>query len=217
MHPTREACPRCHQMRTLHFETDGMGGLVDVTPPCPCQDRAQTEQVERSWSDEVDVARRRACICQRCERPTVGRPKVALYCDEHRKEARAQAQRKMYEKRGGEYQARYRKRHRKKLNRKARQRLEDPEVRKRANDYKRQWRAQNRAKVKLQKRRSALRGRTAERMRRYRERVAAGEHTPTRTRWSEDGRRLCLTDGCPSVMEGRAKLCRACKEARAAA
>lgn len=194
--PIGERCPGCGKAQ-VYLDTDGSGRLIEITVPCRCA----------HW-------RRIHGICRYCDRPVTGRPKVALYCDAHRKLAERQRQERYRAKHGAENARRYRERHGDRIRERARAYYrDDPEVRERRNAYKREWRRRNRDKVRAQKRRAAIRNpdRARQYIRRYREEVAAGLRTPKRAPRNERGERLCLTPGCRIVVTGRAKLCDACK------
>lgn len=217
------ATGRCRQCGRLQFRvtTDGRGRLVETPDPCACP-KVRPEVERRAWARTVDRERRRACICQRCDSPTVGKPRVALYCEAHRVEARAAALARFKRKTGPEYQRettrRYVERNREAVRQRARESYQDPEVRERRNEYKRQWRKANREKVRLQKERAALKhyrtnGDASER---WRQRVAAGEHKPKPERRNQHGERLCCHGRCRQVVTGRAKMCERCKARLAA-
>ena len=211
-------CDHCGRKLAVRFDTDGMGRMVEAVEPCgwcqrkraglcqrchtrpvfarkgyglwctPCYPAVQREQQKRIRRREQD-SWKHAGVCMDCKaRPVYGKVGWAETCEACRDKRKCEASKRSYQ--------------------------NDPAKRQARNEYKRQWRKKNRAKVKMQKRRSALRGRTAERMRRYRERVAMGEHNPRRSRWTEDGERLCLRRGCPHVLTGRAKLCDAHRAGR---
>jgi hypothetical protein len=135
---------------------------------------------------------------------------VALYCEVHRAEVRAEAQRKHLAKVGDKHRRAYVARHHDKVLASARKYAH--EHREEMAEYKRQWRKRNRDKVRAQKRRAALRrgGRTPDGIRRWREEVLAGSREPTRAPRNADGQRLCL-HGCRRVLTGRAKICESCK------
>lgn len=222
MRPATPHCGACGQA-LVRFDTDGMGRLVEVPAPCPCQ-RAEAKKPKRlprtpAWRQRIDNDRRRACVCQLCDEPVTGKPKVALYCDAHREERRRETQIESRREKMAAYSRRYRERNREKINRKERARARRD--RKKRAEYKRAWRKLNRDKTAKQKERAALRNfrDPAPGVRRWREEVAAGERTPTQARRNERGERLCLNTGCGSVMAGRAKKCEPCKtrEAREAA
>lgn len=205
-------CPTCGARLRVHLDTDGHGRLEEHVEPCAT---CTAPPKRRAWTGRVNVERRRAAICQLCDAPVTGKPKVALYCDDHRRQARAQAQEKHRAKVGNKHSRAYYARHRDKVIERERARYQnDPEVRRRRNEYKRQWRKLNRDKVRAQKRRAALRrgGDTPESIRRWRKEVEAGIRTPKRARRNARGERLCLTPDCPSVMRGHAKKCEACKQ-----
>ena len=205
----RSGLKRCRQCgkQLERFDVARGGELVSVKVLCRCPFRPK-----RRWTAQVDAERRRACICQRCDQPTVGRPKVALYCAEHRREAYGEAQARHRAKVGNKHQRAYYERHKEKVRRKARAAAQ----RERAEraEYKRAWRKRNRDKVRAQKRRSALRrgGGTPPSVKRWRQAVAAGEHQPQREPRNARGERICL-HGCGTVVRGRAKMCAACKDA----
>lgn len=222
INPLTGRCRQCGK-RQVRFETLGTGHAVEVAAPCPCPKTPPPAppKPKRAWATAVDVERRRAGICQRCDEPTVGKPRVALYCEAHRKEARAEAQRKMRAKVGGRYTRAYAERNREKLAAKARAYYQgDPAVREHRNAYKRLWRKLNRQKVRAQKERAALKHfrELPEWQRHYREDIRAGKRKPKRARTNKNGERLCVTPYCRSVMTGRAKKCLKCKvkEIRAA-
>lgn len=202
----------------VRFDTNGMGHLVEVPDSCSCPwPPPRKPKPRRQPRTDVDHDRRRAAICQHCDEPVVGKPKVALYCETHRKEARAAAQERHRIKTDDAARKRYQEQNREVLNARARERLKDPEVRRRRNEYKRAWRKLNRDKIRAQKQRHALRNfRTnGEPVKRWRAEVEAGVRKPKRARRNRKGQRLCLTPGCRSVMTGRAKLCVYCKHAQA--
>lgn len=215
--PGLSASGRCRECGKpqVRFETNGMGRLVEVPAPCGCVERAQREirVVARTpaWRQRIDNDRRRACICQLCDEPVTGKPKVALYCDTHRAERRKETQVENRKAKMREYSRRYRERNREKVRRKERARAR--RERKQRAEYKRAWRRLNRDKTRAQKQRHALRNfRDPSRSARlWREKVAAGEHAPTPERRNESGDRLCLTPTCPEVVTGRVKLCDGCK------
>src|SRR5690606_35268632 len=98
---------RCRQCGKLQVRpgTDGRGNLLEYADPCPCPKVAPKKpKARRAWLANVDQDRRRACICQRCDEPVVGKPKVALYCEPHRLEARREAWESFRAKVGPEYQ-----------------------------------------------------------------------------------------------------------------
>lgn len=195
-----EPCPGCGR-RPVRLDTRD-GRLVEIDDPCRCP----------TW-------RRLHCVCRWCERPVTGKPKVAVYCERHRKAARAKSQQAYYHSTNGKYAREYRESHREELRIKARLAYQlDPEKRRQRNEYKREWRKRNRDKVRAQKRRAALRrgGETPASIVRWREEVEAGRRTPKRARRNARGDRLCLTPDCPSVMRGRAKKCERCKRREAA-
>jgi hypothetical protein len=201
---------RCGKVRVARFDTDGHGGLVDITPACVCATAAPKKK--RAWALKVDAERRRACICQRCDQPTVGKPRVSLYCLTHHTEVRREIELRHKEKVGQKHVRNFRARHRARLLRKAR--AYHRKHRAQMLDYKREWRKKNRDKVRQQKRRSALRGRTAEAQRRRRADIAAGfraAEPQQPARRNESGERLCLTSSCNAVVRSRAKLCPACR------
>jgi hypothetical protein len=190
-------------------------GRAVYCPPCAEIRKAETTrrlrgiEKPRVTAVKVDKARRRACICQRCDLPTVGRPKVALYCTEHKRAAHKESQRRHHEARGAEHSRRWREKNRAKARRMAREYAR--KNRQRRNDYKREWRARNRDKVRAAKRRWALRGKLAEAQRRHRQRARENGHVPMPAPRNEHGERLCLRDGCTEVVTGRRKLCDTCR------
>jgi len=200
-------CPQC-KIRIERCGTDGNGRLVVERVPCHCR------RPKRRWAVRVDDARRRACICQHCERPVAGKPKVALYCAEHRAEAHTASRLRYRERTGNENGRAYYRRHRRKILRKAR--TYTRRNRDRLCAYKRRWRQANRDKVRAQKRREALRrgGDTPAAIKRWRTEVAAGIRAPGREPRNANGERVCLHD-CGSVVVGRAKLCASCRSAGA--
>lgn len=190
-----ERCAGCLR-RPIRLDTvDGV--LVEIDDPCRCPE----------W-------RRLNAVCRWCDAPVTGRPKVALYCDQHRKLARKRSYRKYLARVGNQNGRAWYRRHRDEVLATARMRHRlDAGARERKNAYKREWRRKNRDKVRAQKRRAALRrcGQTPDYHRRYMAEVAAGIRTPQRAPRNERGERLCLTPGCRRVMKGRAKKCEPCK------
>lgn len=222
INPQTGRCRQCGKLQARHT-TNGMGKLVEVAAPCPCP-KVRPKRTPK-WREAVDDARRLACVCQLCDEPVVGKPKVALYCEAHRVERRKRAVRKWLAKQEVQPWQRYAERNREKLRAKARATYQkNPEERARRNEYKRAWRKLNREKVRAQKERAALRawkkpGPTpTDKTQRYRAEVEAGVRKPRRARRNKAGERLCLTPYCHSVLTGRAKKCDRCKakEARAA-
>lgn len=194
-------CPGCGR-RPIRLDTVD-GKLIEIEDPCRCP----------TW-------RRLNGVCRWCNDPVTGKPKVAIYCDRHRKMALKRSQRTYYQKTGVERSRRYRERNRELLRIKARLLYQlDPEERERRNAYKREWRRHNPEKVRAQKRRYALRraNRNSEYQRRYKQEVKAGIRKPERARRNERGERLCLNPGCEIVVRGRAKKCERCKRAGAQA
>jgi hypothetical protein len=204
---SRRYCGYCRKYRFERFTTSGDGALIDLTPPCRCGKK------HRARAD-VDHDRRRAGLCQRCDEPATGKPKVALYCEAHRKERQKEAQRKHLMKVGNKHQKLYLERHYDRAQKKWRKYHAEHREEKAA--YKREWRRMNRDKVKAQKRRYALRGHSAESARRIKERIRAGEHTTQPTKRNKEGGRTCLHPYCRTVMTGRAKMCERHKQAVAA-
>lgn len=85
INPTTGRCRQCGKLQ-FRIETDGMGRSFEVPKPCPCpKKRAPRSQ---AWREAIDHDRRRACLCQLCDEPTAGKPKVALYCEGHREKRR---------------------------------------------------------------------------------------------------------------------------------
>jgi len=220
-------CSECGRLQ-VRFDTIPLTGrLVEIPTPCRCMVEAARPKPpkpkeRREWASRVDRDRRLACVCQRCDLPTVGKPKIALYCAEHRAEATRERVARHAAKVGDKHVRAYRARNLEKLRRKAREAYQsDPELRARRNEYKRAYRKLNRDKIRADKERAALRNfRTnGEPIKRWREEVGAGLRKPKRARRNRDGERLCLTPGCRSVMHGRARKCERCKgrEAREAA
>lgn len=205
-------CSACGRLQT-RFDTDLQGRVVEIPEPCACMRAAQKPR-GRKWAITVDDARRLACICQRCDLPTAGKPKVSLYCEAHRIEARAETFARHKAKVGNKHEAAYRDRHREKLRRRAR--AQARREREKRAEYKRAWRKRNRDKVRAQKERAALRAwkkpDAYEYHRRYRQEVAAGTRQPKRARRNLRGERLCLTVDCHAVMSGYARKCEACKQ-----
>lgn len=199
----RRYCGYCRKSRLTRFATDGSGRLADLTPACPCGGR--NRQPKKEWAKNVDRERRRAAICQHCDQPVVGKPKVALFCEAHRKASIAAAQKRHLEKVGTKHQDAYKQRHYERM--RAKWRKYHAEHWQEKADYKREWRRKNRDKVKAQKRRHALRGLSAEGARRHKAKVRAGVVKPKSTRRNAQGERLCLAPWCRQVMHGRAKLC----------
>lgn len=218
MNATTTPCDHCGRQRTVRFDTDGAGGMVELVDPCgwcerkragicqrckarpveatkgyglwcaPCKPAVRREQQKKRRAEKQNPLKHRG-ICIDCkDAPVYGKVGWAETCEDCRDERNRESAKRSYQ--------------------------NDPEKRRARNDYKREWRRKNRAKVKMQKRRSALRGRTAERMRAYRERVESGEHVPTTTRRNEAGERLCLREPCEVVLTGRAKLCDNCRAGR---
>lgn len=210
----RIRCPKCRRLVRASFTTDGNGRMVEVIEPCefcerkragicqrckrrpvkarkgsglfcaPCYQPAINERVKRRKAAKDPL--RHAGICADCKAaPVDGKVGWALTCGPCRAERKRASSRRTYQ--------------------------NDEAKRIARNEYKREWRRKNRAKVRMQKRRAALRGKTAETQRRIRERIARGEHVRTRTRWNEHGERLCLRDGCPAVLTGHCKLCPTCR------
>jgi hypothetical protein len=221
INPATGRCRQCGKLQVRHA-TNGMGKLVEVDAPCPCPKVAPPKPKQtREWATTVDRERRRACICQLCDEPVMGKPKVALYCEAHRAEKRAETQARFREKHGDKHQRAYAERNREKLRKRARQRYQrNREERERRNEYKRLWRKLNRDKVRAQKERAALRNFRDPQpgVKRWRAEVEAGVRKPKRARQNQAGERLCVTPYCRQVMQGRAKKCDRCKakEARAA-
>lgn len=211
----RKYCGYCRKHRFATFTTDGNGGLLDLTPPCPCGKK--NRKPTKPWAIAVDRERRRAGICQQCDEPVVGKLKVAIYCELHRKESFERSQRKHKMKVGNKHGRAFYERHRERILARQRKRhAKDAVARERKAAYKREWRRKNRDKVKAQKRRYALRGRSAEAARRIKERIRAGEHKTQPTKRNKDGQRTCLHPYCRTVMTGRAKMCDRHKQAVAA-
>lgn len=228
-------CRHCSRAREPVFEPVP-GGWRDVTPPCGCPGdleerkicgrcrtaRARKRKGERvcdtcrvkcrPWIAGVDVKRRRRGVCQRCDRPVAGRKKQALYCERHRKESQAEAQRRHRRKVGNRHGRAFYRRNRKRILAACRRRNRLPQVNRHRCDQKRAWRRKNRDKVAAQKRRHALRGKSAAAARRRRERLGAAARTAQNPApRNEHGERLCLGDGCDVVLRGRAKMCERCK------
>lgn len=208
-------CKQCGKLQ-VRFTTDGRGHAIEVVSPCPCPKVAppkSAREPKRAWAIAVDAERRRAGICQRCDEPVVGKPKVALYCEAHRVEARAEVERRHREKVGDKHERTYRERHAEELRQRARESYQnDPEVRARRNAYKRAWRKLNRDKVRAQKERSYRRRKIqfADYLEQYQADVAARIRKPQRRR-NKYGERLCVSPYCRQVMKGRAKKCVHCK------
>lgn len=220
INPRTGRCRQCGKLQT-RITTDGRGHDVEISAPCLCPKTAPPKpRTKRTWALAVDVERRRAGICQRCDEPVVGKLGVALYCEAHRAEARAEIQRRHREKVGDKHERAYRERHAEELRAKARESYQtNPEERERRNEYKRRWRKLNRNKVQQQKRRSYRRHKlhVADYVEQWRADVEAKVRKPRR-RVNRQGERLCVTPYCRSVMTGRAKKCLKCKvrEIRAA-
>lgn len=208
----RRYCGYCRKYRLARFTTDGSGGLLDLTGPCACG--GKNRKPVKEWAKNVNRERRRAAVCQLCDAPVCGKPKVSLYCEAHLKQRRAEAQRKHKMKVGNKHQRAYYVRHYEKCRRKWQKYHAEHREEKAA--YKREWRKRNRDKVRAQKRRYALRGRSCEAARRIKERIRAGEHRTQHTKRNKDGQRTCLHPYCRTVMAGRAKMCERHKQAEAA-
>lgn len=211
------ATGRCRQCGKLQYrmETNGMGRAFEVPAPCLCPKEAP-KRAKRTpaWRATVDNDRRRACICQLCDEPVHGKPKVSLYCPTHRSERERAAAKRWSDKAEVKPWQTYAERNREKLRKRARAHYQkEPAERERRNAYKRAWRKLNRDKIRAQKERAALRNfrDPAPTVRRWRERVEAGEHKPKPARTNKHGQRLCVSPYCRQVMEGRAKKCERCK------
>lgn len=220
INPVTGRCRQCGKLQ-VRMTTNGSGHAVEVASPCSCPKTAPLKpKSKRAWAIAIDDDRRRACICQRCDLPTVGKPKIALYCETHRKEARAEVEKRNRKKAGNRYQRTYYERHGDLQRQRSREYYQnDPERRESRNEYKRAWRKLNRNKVREQKRRSYRRRKLqfADYIEKYQAEVAAEVRKPQR-RKNKHGERLCVTPYCRSVMTGRAKKCLKCKvnEIRAA-
>ena len=191
-------CKGCGKAQ-VRFDTNPLTGrLVEIASPCRCA----------YW-------RRVHCICRYCERPTVGKPKVSLYCLGHRKLIRKMVEARSRAKADGAYERRYVERHRAEIRARAREYAQAHRSEK--NEYKQEWRKKNRDRIQAQKRRAALRRspHSLEYQQRYRAEVAAGTRLPAPARRNARGERLCLTPGCRAVMQKHEKKCRACKLAEA--
>ena len=168
------------------LQSDVIGGRIVVT--CPACER---------------FARG---ICRDCPRPVDGTPHKARRCAEHRKAANRTSL------------ARYAENNRDEVNRRARASYRDEAVRRRRNDYKRAWRKANRDKVKAQKARETARHsvRRAEYHAAYR--AAHRRKAAARALAKYHGTlplRSCITPRCSTVLTGRKKKCRRCKEREA--
>jgi hypothetical protein len=219
INPVTGRCRQCGRLQT-RMTTDGSGHAVEVAAPCLCL-RAAPPRRKRTpaWRADIDDARRLACICQLCDLPVHGKPKVSLYCEPHRDERRREVLARFKEKHGDAAQIRWKERNREKVRQTARAYYQnDEERRARRNAYKRAWRKLNRDKVRAQKERAALRNFRDPQpgVRRWREQVEAGERKPTRARRNKHGERLCCNGLCRQVVTGHARMCDRCKDRLAA-
>lgn len=214
---------RCRQCGALQvrFATDRMGHTVEVAAPCPCPKVAPPRPKRvQAWRAGVDAPRRLACVCQLCDEPVAGKPKVALYCEAHRKEARRAVVKRHLDKLPADakpWTKHYQKNRRRILARERARYQKDDAERERRNEYKRRWRKLNREKVRQQKERAALRawkkaGPTpTDKSRLYRAEVEAGVRRPRRARRNQHGERLCGNGRCRQVVTGHARMCDRCK------
>lgn len=190
-----ERCRGCGKTQT-RMQSDGMGRLVEVPNPCRCN----------YW-------RRRNCICRVCESPVEGKPRVAIYCAEHRERARKATVRRFLAKDGGAASRRWQERNPEKKRASARAHYQnDPEKRRARNEYKREYRRQNPDKVAAARLRYTLKhlNRPDDYSKRYHREVLAGLRTPTRAPRNERGDRLCIR--CERTpLAGRRKVCNACR------
>lgn len=108
-------CRMCGALQT-RLTTDGMGRVIEVPYPCGCVVVKKTP----AWRKGVDDERRRALLCQLCDEPVVGKPKVALYCAAHRAEKRAETQARFREVHGDKHQRAYAERNKEKIRKRAR-------------------------------------------------------------------------------------------------
>lgn len=208
------AAGRCRQCGALQTrpDTDGRGHLIDVPAPCPCP-KVRPARTP-AWRKDVDDARRLVGLCHLCDEPVAGKPKVALYCEQHRAERRRAVVKKSLQKATVKpWRTYYRTHHDEILQRERERYQNDPAERERRNAYKRAWRKLNRAKVAAQKKRSHRRRKlyVGDYQERYRAEVEAGARRP-KTRRNKDGERLCVSPYCRQVMHGRAKKCDRCKK-----
>ncbi|MDB4952063.1 MAG: hypothetical protein JWM27_4712 [Gemmatimonadetes bacterium] len=189
-----DRCRGCGKLQ-VRMETTGMGRVVEVPAPCRCA----------FW-------RRVNCICRVCDHAVVGKPRVALYCAEHRAAARAASVARHRAKVGEKHQRAYYARNADRKRAQARAYYQSSaERRARKNAGKAEWRRRNPDKVRAQKARYELRHWKEDDsyMARYRAEVAAGERTPAPLPRNDRGERTCLR--CPTPLAGRAKICAACR------
>lgn len=93
-------CDGCGSQLRVRFDSNGMGGTVELVQPCPnCRPRtagAGTAKPQRSRSTpdaprpqpgetEEEARRRRAGICRWCDQPVDGKKKMASFCAKHRR------------------------------------------------------------------------------------------------------------------------------------
>jgi hypothetical protein len=215
INPVTGRCRQCGRAQ-VRLGTDGRGNVVDVPDPCPCPKVAPPKPKRTpAYRASVDAARRLACVCQLCDEPVHGKPKVSLYCATHRTEKEREAVARYKEKHGYADQNRWKARNQERVRQTARAYYQnDDERRERRNQYKRAWRKANREKIRAQKERAALRNfrDPAPAVKRWRERVAAGEHKPKPARRNKHGERLCCNGLCRQVVEGHARMCERCKD-----
>jgi hypothetical protein len=215
INPATGRCRQCGRLQ-VRQTTNGMGKLIEAPDPCPCP-KVRPKRTPK-WREAVDDARRLASICQLCDEPVAGKPKVSLYCEAHRQERRKRAVRKWLAKQEVQPWQRYAERNREKLRAKARATYQnDPAERARRNEYKRKWRKANREKVRMQKERAALKHFRDPQpgVKRWRAEVEAGERKPRRARRNKHGERLCCNGLCRQVVTGHARMCDRCKDALA--
>lgn len=198
MRPEIPRCGGCGKAQ-VRLDTDRMGRLVEIPTPCRCA----------HW-------RRLNCVCRHCDRPVTGKPKVALYCDHHRKQALARSQKRYNVRTGYAATKRYQQRNRKKLAEKANAYYAaDPARRARKDAIREAWRHENRETENARRRAWYRENRDAvlAYQRQYRAEVKAGLRAPKVARRNSFGERLCETPDCRAVMRGRERKCGPCKVA----
>jgi hypothetical protein len=211
INPDTGRCRQCGRAQ-VRLGTDGRGNVVDVPEPCACPKVAPKRTP--AYRASVDAARRLACVCQLCDEPVHGKPKVSLYCEAHRDERRKAVVKKSLGKAEVKPWTTYYRRHHDKVLARERKRHQKNEAeRERRNAYKRAWRKANRDKVRAQKERAALRNFRDPQpgVKRWRAQVEAGERKPTRARRNKHGERMCCNGLCRQVVEGHARMCERCK------
>jgi hypothetical protein len=215
INPATGRCRQCGRLQ-VRQTTNGMGKLIEAPDPCSCL-KVRPKRTPK-WRESVDDARRLASICQLCDEPVVGKPKVSLYCATHRSEQKAATLARYKRKHGHAAQYRWKERNPEKVRKSARDYYRKSKARREArNEYKRLYRKVNREKIAAQKERAALRNfrDPAPSVRRWREKVEAGEHRPKRARRNKHGDRLCCNGLCRQVVTGHARMCERCKNALA--